>query len=303
MTVPTAGSSPSPSQSPQPVPDPATSDTAAALTDPNGTVDSPTLELRQAQITAVNYATATCSVAIGGDSTSVPNVHYLSNYKPTVGDTCWVLVNGPDLLALDRDGIYGAAAFAGLGQSYIATYEGRNSGTYGNLATLGPVVNTTVPASGRLLICCSADIQSPVSTARAFSMMSFDIVQGGTTTFPADDAKALGAITYSAASNPYSTDTFFGFSYSHSHSFSGSGSNTGGVVTISGTTGTEFDGSLGSHNHTLSPPSVSGSTEVIASRVALLTGLTPGAAVVTARYRTSGGAGNWGQREVWVLPL
>lgn len=296
MTSPTAGSSPSPATSPQPVPSAELEKTAAALADGGGTVESPNLELRQAIITAVNLAAATCSVAIGGDSTSVPNVHYLSNYKPTVNDTCWVLVNGPDILALDRDGKFGAAAFAGLGQATVATNESRSNTAYGDLATVGPSVAATVPASGRLLVCVSADVQSPTSVSSAFSVMSFAI--SGATTLAASDTNGLASVTFNAST--YSTSFNGSGGTSHSHSFSGSGSNSGGTVSIFGTTDTAFISDPG-HSHTITQPT--SLTEIIASRVVLLTGLTPGAVTVASKYRTSGGSGTWGGRSLWVLPI
>jgi hypothetical protein len=295
MTTPTSGSSPAPDTSPQPVPSPELEKTAAALVDNGGAVQSNALELRQSVITAVNLAAATCSVAIGGDDAAdaVPNVHYLSNYKPTVGDTCWVLVNGPDLLALDRDGKFGAAAWAGMGRAAVTTQQSRNNTGYGDLATVGPTINTTIPASGRLLVCVSADVQSPVVAGSAAAYMSFAI--SGSHTLAASDSNALMSLTYD------------GGSHNHFCSSSGSGS---GSASLSGSTSSNGSAFVsGSVNVSVS---VSGqtsytysysATEIIASRVALLTGLTPGAAVVTAKYRTTTGTGYWSDRDIWVLPL
>lgn len=290
MTSPTSGSSPSPEASPQPVPSPEIEKTAAALADSGGQVDAPKLELRQAVITAVNLAAATCSVAIGGDPTSVPNVHYLSNYKPTLGDTCWVLVNGPDLLALDRDGKFGAAAWAGMGQTLLAADETRNNTTYGDLATVGPTVATTIPASGRLLVCVSADIISPNAAGGAGSYMSFAI--SGATTLAASDANALMSWTYATPG--------------HSHGFSSSGSVSG---SCSGSTsgGQSFSGSISGSTFVSGATDYQSATslsEMICSRVTLLLGLTPGAATVTAKYRVANaGPGEWYNRALWVLPL
>lgn len=65
-------------------------------------VRSPTLELRQGQISAVDSANQRVSITLGGGSTVIPSVSHLASYLPLVGDTCWVLVNGPDLFVLDR---------------------------------------------------------------------------------------------------------------------------------------------------------------------------------------------------------
>lgn len=300
MTSPTSGASPAPDTSPQPVPSPALDQTAAAMTDGGSTVTSPTLELRQCVVTAVDLAAATCSVAIGGDdaSAAVPNVHYLSNYKPTVGDTCWVLVNGPDLLAMDRDGKFGAAAWAGMGSAFIATQETRASGTYGDLATVGPVVAGTIPASGRLLVCVSADVASPLSTGYDDAWMSFAVT--GASTIAASDQNALMCVTNSQSFSSYSTGVGGGGNF-HSHSFSGSGSDSAGTVFISGSTGSASGDS--SHAHFVTPPTNAGQTEIMASRVVLLTGLTPGAVTITAKYRTTTGTGTWKRRQIWALPL
>lgn len=291
MTAPTSGSSPAPDTSPQPVPSPELEKTAAALVDNGGAVQAPQLEIRQCVVTAVNLAAATCSLAIGGDDAAdaVPNVHYLSNYKPTVGDTAWALVNGPDILALDRDGKFGAAAWAGMGQTNVSANENRNSTTYGDLATVGPAVVTTIPASGRLLICVSSDIISPNTNAGGGAYMSFAI--SGSHTLAADDDNALMIWTWGGGS--------------HTHSFSGSGS-VSGSCSGSTSTGGSFSGTIsGSTN-------VSGSTsnanpgslsEMVCSRVTLLVGLTPGAATVTAKYRSAGGTGAWRDRSLWVLPI
>lgn len=280
MTTPTSGASPSPNTSPQPVPSPEVEKTAAALTDGGATTSSPNLELRQAVITAVNLAAATCSVAIGGDATSVPNVHYLSNYKPTVADTCWVLVNGPDILALDRDGKFGAAAWAGMGSTFIATSQTRNNASYGDLTTVGPTVTGTVPASGRIMVCVSADVKTPTVTGSEFSLMSFVI--SGASTVAASDQNALMCATFNSQQHTHLvTMTSFG-----------TASPSGDSVNVNGTAGTNFSTDVASYN------------EMMASRVVILTGLTPGSITVTAKYRTGGsGTGTWQNRTVWVLPL
>lgn len=294
MTTPTSGSSPAPDTSPQPVPSPELEKTAAALADSGGAVQAPQLEVRQCVVTAVNLAAATCSLAIGGDdpSDAVPNVHYLSNYKPTVGDTAWALINGPDILALDRDGKFGAAAWAGMARAVVSPNEGRSNTAYGDLATVGPTVNTTIPASGRILVCVSADIQSPVAGSAA-SFMSFAI--SGSHTLAAADVNALMALTYNSSS--------------HSHSVNASGSGSGSV-SVSGTASTNGSvfatGSVSvtvfSNGSTDFVNSYS-ATELTASRVVLLTGLTPGAATLTAKYRNTAGTGFWESRDIWVLPL
>jgi hypothetical protein len=157
------------------VPAGSVNETAAAITGNTGTAvnDTPVLELRQSTITAVDLAAATCSVSIGGDPTSVPNVHYLSNYKPTVGDTCWTLINGPDLLVLDRDGRFGSAAFAGYTVAEVGTLESRTSTSWGNLSTVGPTITINVPASGSLLIGVECFIEKTTLTSAELGAMSW----------------------------------------------------------------------------------------------------------------------------------
>lgn len=115
-------------------------------------IDVPTLELRQGIIVSVDPTTATCSVRIGGSDTAVPTVKYLSNYKPEVDDTCVLLAYGTDIWALDRDGLFGSAAFSGYTADYVAAYESRSSASWGDLATFGPQIALVVPASGSILL-------------------------------------------------------------------------------------------------------------------------------------------------------
>lgn len=115
-------------------------------------VRAPTAELRQGVITAVDVAAARVDLALGGDTTAIPLVAHLSNYRPTVGDTCWVLVNGPDMLALDRAGAFGPSVVSTVGAAFTATFERRSSTAYGDLATAGPAVTVSVSPAGRLLV-------------------------------------------------------------------------------------------------------------------------------------------------------
>lgn len=72
-------------------------------------VTAPPAELRQGIITAVDAPNARVDVQIGGNSAVIPGVAHLSNYLPAVNDTCWVMVNGPDLVVLDRTATPGPA--------------------------------------------------------------------------------------------------------------------------------------------------------------------------------------------------
>lgn len=119
-------------------------------------VRAPTAELRQGVVQAVNVPAARVDVTLGGDSTSIPGVAHLSNYRPTVNDTCWVLVNGPDLLVLDRTAALGPSVVSTAAAGTVLGTETRTSTTPGDLATVGPALTCSVSPSGRLLVQLSA---------------------------------------------------------------------------------------------------------------------------------------------------
>lgn len=72
-------------------------------------VNAPTAELRQGQVTAVDSVNQRVSITLGGGTQVITGVVHLDAYLPTVNDTCYVLVNGPDLLVLDRHSAPGQA--------------------------------------------------------------------------------------------------------------------------------------------------------------------------------------------------
>lgn len=100
--------------SPAPAPQSDPDRTARAITGrADEAVRSPTLSLRQGQITAVDTPGGKVDVTLGGDTASpIPGVRHLSNYRPVVNDTVWCLVQGPDLMVLDRP----AQSFDGPGK-------------------------------------------------------------------------------------------------------------------------------------------------------------------------------------------
>lgn len=59
-----------------------------------------TLTLRMAKISTVQTGTAT--VLMGGDTTAIAEVPYLSSYQPAVNDICWIIQNGTDLIIIGR---------------------------------------------------------------------------------------------------------------------------------------------------------------------------------------------------------
>lgn len=121
-------------------------------------VRSPTLERRQGKIVAVDVVNSKIDVTLGGNSVVIPGVAHVSNYRPAVGDTVWVDVNGPDLLALDRVGSFGPSVIATAASASVDTEQTRTSESFGDLSTVGPSVTVDVSPSGRLLVQVSAYI-------------------------------------------------------------------------------------------------------------------------------------------------
>jgi microcystin-dependent protein len=63
------------------------------------------LALRLCQVTAIDSSSYTCTVYVGAapsgtTQTSRPKVAYLTSYAPSVGDYCWAIENGADLLII-----------------------------------------------------------------------------------------------------------------------------------------------------------------------------------------------------------
>lgn len=126
-------------------------------------VKSYQLERRQGVVVAVNNSAQTVDVQLGGDtSTTIPGVATLSNYRAKVGDTCWVDINGPDMLAIDRMGAFGPSVISDAVSAFIDTQESRSSTNYGDLATPGPAATVSISPSGRLLVQVSCWLEANV---------------------------------------------------------------------------------------------------------------------------------------------
>ncbi len=149
-------------------------------------VRSYTLERRQGTIVAVDVPNARVDLTLGGDSIVIPGVAHVSNYRPQIGDTCWVDVNGPDLLALDRIGAFGPSVISTAGSAFVTTSQTRSSTSYGDLSTVGPQLVTSVAPSGRLLVQVSAWIESNVAGDGG----TMGISLSGANTSSADDLEA-----------------------------------------------------------------------------------------------------------------
>jgi hypothetical protein len=83
-------------------------------------------------------------------------------------------------------GATGPAGTNGAGAATVATLQSTSSGSYGDLATVGPSVAVTVPASGRVLVTMTSRIVPTI----AAGFMSFTST-GGTGNVFADDTRAL----------------------------------------------------------------------------------------------------------------
>lgn len=121
---------------------------------PDSPVQAPTLLLRMGEIKAVHYETGLIDLTLGGAGGDelVVGVPHLSNYRPQLNEACWVLVNGKDLLALDRTSIKGPSVISDASSVLILTEGTRTATSFGNLATIGPAAPTAVNPSGRLMV-------------------------------------------------------------------------------------------------------------------------------------------------------
>lgn len=142
--------------------------TARAITGGSDrSVSAPNLELRQGVVTAVDDANARVSVALGADTTAIPDVAHVSNYRPTVDDTVTVLVNGPDLYVLDRVGAFGPSVIAGAKWASLTggASQTRTSQSYGDLSSAGPSLTCTISPGRSLFVGLTAIMYNSVYDA------------------------------------------------------------------------------------------------------------------------------------------
>jgi hypothetical protein len=88
--------------------------------------------------------------------------------------------------ATGMTGATGPAGTNGAASASVAALQSTSSGSYGDLATAGPSVTVTVPASGRVLVTLTSRIIPTI----AAGFMSFTST-GGSGNVSADDARAL----------------------------------------------------------------------------------------------------------------
>lgn len=112
--------------------------------------------MRQGVVTAVDVPGGLLTVRVGGDDQDVPTVTHVSNYRAKVGDTCQILVQGPDCYVLDRISNLGPSVISDA-QSYTVTDDDFTTSTLWTELFDGPsLANISVSPSGRLLMHVSA---------------------------------------------------------------------------------------------------------------------------------------------------
>lgn len=129
---------------------------AAEILGQRGTARDPVpapLRMRQGVVTAASgsdVADGVCTVTLGGDTTTpIVGVACLDSYRPMVGDTVWVIVNGTDLLVVGRVGYADAVPFATAAGNQVVSVSAATSGSVTGVAfpagrfTVAPRVTVT----------------------------------------------------------------------------------------------------------------------------------------------------------------
>ena len=137
---------------------------------------------RQALITAVDTATQTVSIQLGGDTTVLTGIATLLSYAPRVGDVVWVDQVGPDLLVLGAQGIANVTTTPDPQQADIDTVQSTASQTYTNLATIGPAVTLQLAAGTPCLVIVSARISNAGGGPGFSSLFSYAVTGASTQT-------------------------------------------------------------------------------------------------------------------------
>jgi hypothetical protein len=157
------------------------------------------LLLRQGVVVGVDVPNGRCSVVIGGDTDNpVPGVKHLSNYRPQVADSCWILVNGYDLLVLDRTTNLGPSVISDAQSATVVASDFTTSTLWTPLA--GPLLNgISVSPSGRLLVQVSALLYNLASGSYG-ALMGVNLVHS-TIDFSVPPIETSSQITYGTAAN------------------------------------------------------------------------------------------------------
>lgn len=99
-------------------------DLASLLNSPGADV-----QLRQGVVQSLSTGPSRVTVRLGGSTVDIAGVRYLASYGPAIGDTVWIVVDGPSLLVLGR-----VAATDELGVRYA-----RFNGTLDGAGDASPV--------------------------------------------------------------------------------------------------------------------------------------------------------------------
>jgi len=178
-------------------------DETARAAQPSGSVQSYPLELRQGVITGIDIPGGMVDLTLGGDPTVIPGVRHVSNYRPTIGDTVYALVIGPDIFVLDR--------LNNLGPSVIASANSHTvpanivvSGTASVFQTNanGPLLtNVQISPSGRALVGVSAWISSTGASGGGALGCRVTGTDADTTGIVVQPTTSLSQITYIGVAN------------------------------------------------------------------------------------------------------
>jgi len=161
-------------------------------------VKAPSPELRQGMVTAVDVPNGRLTCTLGGDDTPIPFVKHLSNYRPQVDDSCWVLVNGPDLLVLDRTTNLGPSVISDAQVNTIIESDFTTSTVWTPLG--GPLLNhISVSPSGRLLVQVSALLYN--LTGGAYGSLMGVLLSHETIDFQVNPVETTSQVIYGTAAN------------------------------------------------------------------------------------------------------
>lgn len=148
-------------------------DQVAGAVKGSSAVDAPKLSLRLGEITAVNVEKQRVDITVGGAEIPVPLVPYVSNMRPTIGQVCWLLINGPDMLVLDAMSSNGPSVMGYTTSNTKFVQATRTATTFGALADGLPGTLCPVSPSGRILVGIGCMMMS--TSAAGGAVMSFEV--------------------------------------------------------------------------------------------------------------------------------
>jgi hypothetical protein len=152
----------------------ADSDRTASTIRGEAPTQAPNLELRMGEVKAIDFARGRLDITLGGGDEIIPGVRHLSNYRAIEDDPVWCLVNGPDLLVIDRTSAYGPSAIADATSALINDQQSTTSASFVNLPTLGPQLTTAVSPSGNMIVSVGAWISATAGGAMSVLLEHFD---------------------------------------------------------------------------------------------------------------------------------